>query len=36
MGGNGRFGGYFVFGYVDELGIVLKINEIVNVKIIMI
>lgn len=36
MSGSGRFGGYFVLGYVDEFGIIFKINEIVNLKIIFI
>ncbi len=34
MGGNGRFGGHFVLGHVDELGTVSKINETANAKII--
>lgn len=34
MSGNGRFGGHFVLGHVDELGTVSKINETANAKII--
>lgn len=34
MSGNGRFGGHFVLGHVDELGTISKINESANSKII--
>lgn len=34
MSGNGRFGGHFVLGHVDELGTISKINETTNAKII--
>ena len=34
MSGNGRFGGHFVLGHVDELGTISKINESANPKII--
>lgn len=32
--GNGRFGGHFVLGHVDELGTISKVNESANSKII--
>lgn len=34
MSGNGRFGGHFVLGHVDELGTISKVNESANSKII--
>lgn len=34
MIGNGRFGGHFVLGHVDELGTISKVNESANSKII--
>lgn len=34
MSGNGRFGGHFVLGHVDELGTISKVNESSNSKII--
>ncbi|MCC3754464.1 riboflavin synthase [Staphylococcus capitis] len=34
MSGNGRFGGHFVLGHVDELGMISKVNESANSKII--
>ena len=34
MSGNGRFGGLFVLGHVDELGTISKVNESANSKII--
>ena len=36
MSGNGRFGGHFVLGHVDELGTISKINESANSMIIQI
>lgn len=34
MSGNGRFGGHFVLGHVNELGTISKVNESANSKII--
>ena len=34
MSGNGRFGGHFALGHVDELGTISKVNESANSKII--
>lgn len=34
MSGNGRFGGHFVLGHVDDLGTIIKINESANSMII--
>lgn len=34
ISGNGRFGGHFVLGHVDELGTISKVNESANSKII--
>lgn len=36
MSGNGRFGGHFVLGHVDDLGTISKINESANSMIIQI
>lgn len=36
MNGNGRFGGHFVLGHVDDLGTISKINESANSMIIQI